>query len=110
MRISVAELCGESAEDDGAGEGLVAREEEEGADALVVWGCLVVVDVVAAGPEVEGAGAGLRAVEPEAEERVDWGVLRFGAIGCGAVLGRCGLGWCWRGGLEVEGYVDGERK
>lgn len=95
MRISVAELCGESAEEDGAGEGLVAREEEDGADAVVWWGCLVVVDVVAAGLEV--GGAGLRAVEPEAEERVDWGLLRFGAIGCGAVLGRCGLGWCWGG-------------
>ena len=33
MRISVAELCGESAEEDGAGEGLVAREEEDGAEA-----------------------------------------------------------------------------
>lgn len=73
----------------------MAREEEDGADAVVWWGCLVVVDVVAAGLEVDAAG--LRAVEPEAEERVDWGVLRFGAIGCGAVLGRCGLGWCWGG-------------
>jgi len=82
VRISVAELCGESAEDDGAGEGLLAREAEEGADAVVVWGCLVVVVVVAAGLEVEGAGAGLRAVEEE--EGVDWGLLRFGAIECGA--------------------------